>query len=118
MRKNINPQIWGESGWTFLSSCLSACDEESRSACLMLIHILPQVLPCTSCREHTRAYIATHPPKLEKDLVKWLDAFKLDVKQRLRLRTKEKTRTGASYVLVILTSAIFFSLLLYMCSKR
>ena len=72
MRANLEPEIWGPSGWAFLSSCVTACDEASRSDYLALLRLLPAVLPCSSCRHHAAEYISAHPPEKSAHLGDWL----------------------------------------------
>ena len=84
MRKNLNPQVWGKNGWTFLKQCAEACDEDSFPAYLNMISLLPDVLPCEKCRAHARAYVRDHPPKPGEDLVEWFQAFERSVGERKR----------------------------------
>ena len=75
MRKNIDPQICGAAGWTFLRNCLQACDADKRHVYIHWLYFLPEVLPCSTCREHATLYMSANPPDKEKDLVTWLDTF-------------------------------------------
>ena len=84
MRQNLSPKVWGPQGWDFLHNCLYASDESSRLAYLQLLHLLPSILPCASCREHASLYIAKNRPEDASDLKQWLVAFREAVADRVR----------------------------------
>lgn len=110
MRKNIDPQIWGAAGWTFLRSSLRASDEDTHHVYVRWLHLLPEILPCSTCREHAALYLSTNPPDQHKDLVMWLDAFQDDVARRLR-----NNRSSSSYGLFFYTLGVFAFVLLSTC---
>lgn len=82
MRKNVNPSVWGRTGWMFLKHCAQACDDESFPRYLEFLHLLPEVLPCEKCRKHARDYLSTRPPKPGESLTAWVEDFEASVRQR------------------------------------
>lgn len=84
MRQNLSPKVWGPQGWDFLHHCLTASDESSRVPYLQLLHLLPAVLPCASCREHAALYILKNPPEDAPDLKQWLLTFREVIAERVR----------------------------------
>ena len=87
MRANLDPSVWGEKGWAFLSNCLHAYDSSSRDAYLRFLRVLPEVLPCASCRQHAAEFLTKHPPEKRADLTLWLEDFRADVADRVRPQT-------------------------------
>lgn len=116
MRKNIDPSVWGAAGWVFLRNCLLACDDRSGAVYVQWLHLLPEVLPCGSCRAHARAYLSQHPPENHKDLVAWLDAFRRAVSERVRAKSKRSTSSSVGWAyysagllaMAILCTCLFF----------
>ena len=84
MRQNVSPKVWGPQGWDFLHNCLTAADESSRVPYLQLLHLLPAILPCASCREHAALYVLKNPPELAADLKQWLLTFREVIAERVR----------------------------------
>ncbi len=84
MRQNLSPQVWGRHGWDFLEHCLYAYDATSRIAYLQLLHLLPSILPCESCREHAALYLVKNPPEDAADLRQWLAVFRDAVAERVK----------------------------------
>lgn len=84
MRANLDPAIWGEKGWAFLENCLHAYDPTSRNAYLRFLHVLPEVLPCATCRQHAREFLTAHPPEERHDLSGWVEDFRMGVAERVR----------------------------------
>jgi hypothetical protein len=78
MRQNVDPKVWGPSAWSFLHHCVVACDETCSNSYKKFLELLPEVLPCEKCREHSGAYIAANPVDTS-NLVGWLDRFQLAV---------------------------------------
>jgi len=91
MRKNLNPRVWGKTGWSFLKHCAEACDEESFPRYLEFLQLLPEVLPCEKCRKHASEYLARNPPRNGEDLARWVEDFEANVRAR-----KEEERAEAS----------------------
>lgn len=89
MRKNVNPSVWGQTGWTFLKHCAQACDDESFPRYLEFLHLLPEVLPCEKCRKHARDYLSAHPPKPGESLTAWIEGFEASVRQRKAAQAAE-----------------------------
>lgn len=121
MRKNIDPVAWGAAGWVFLQNCLLASDDRSRPAYLHWLHLLPDVLPCGSCRAHAQAYISQHPPENHNDLVAWLDAFRAAVKERVQEKRTSSNSSGVGwtyYVAGLLTMAILCTCLFLLCLHK
>jgi hypothetical protein len=81
MRQNVDPKVWGPNAWAFLRHCAIACDETSSESYKNFLELLPKVLPCEQCREHSGAYIAANPVDTG-DLVTWLDRFQAVVANR------------------------------------
>lgn len=104
-RRNVHPSVWGPPAWAFLRSSAEACDEESQEAYRAFFELLPQVLPCARCREHSRSYLREHPVDV-KDLPAWLTRFEAHV-QRSKLQTRDggKTSRGFPLLLVLLLLA-------------
>lgn len=84
MRKNLDPAIWGPGAWDFLHNTVSAVDGASRGSYDRLMGLLPDVLPCASCREHAARYVREHPPDAAQRLDVWLQDFERDIRQRKR----------------------------------
>jgi len=81
MRQNVDPKQWGPQAWSFLRHCATACDESSGPSYKSFLELLPSVLPCEQCREHSGAYIAENPVDTG-DLVGWVERFRRAVSQR------------------------------------
>lgn len=81
MRQNVDPKIWGTCAWTFLRHCAEACDDTCQESYRQFIELLPEVLPCEQCREHSGRYIMENPVDTD-DLVSWIDRFRLAVAER------------------------------------
>lgn len=81
MRQNVDPALWGPSAWKFLDYCAKACDPGSAQSYKKWIELLPEVLPCEQCREHSAAYIASHPVDTS-DLNGWIKKFQSAVSHR------------------------------------
>lgn len=81
MRKNLDPRIWGPSAWTFLKHCATACDDSCAKSYKSFIELLPDVLPCEQCRNHSGIYIAENPVDTD-DLVGWIERFRQTVAER------------------------------------
>jgi hypothetical protein len=92
MRANVEPEIWGPSGWHFLTHCLEAYDASTRPAYIQLLQLLPAVLPCAKCRQHAAMYLVKHPPDDSDDLGKWLRDFRTAVAVRV---ASERRRRGS-----------------------
>jgi hypothetical protein len=81
MRQNVDPKVWGPSAWSFLHHCVTAYDETCSNSYKNFLELLPEVLPCERCREHSGAYIAANPVDTS-NLVSWLDRFRSAVAKR------------------------------------
>jgi hypothetical protein len=81
MRQNVDPKVWGPSAWSFLHHCVTACDESCSNSYQKFLELLPEVLPCEKCREHSKVYIAANPVDTS-NLVSWLDRFRSAVAKR------------------------------------
>lgn len=81
MRENVDPALWGPAAWKFLDYLAKACDAESAPSYRRFIELLPDVLPCERCREHSAVYIAEHPVDTS-DLEGWLKNFQDAVSHR------------------------------------
>lgn len=78
MRQNIDPKLWGSSGWTFLKYCAEGSDACSFET---LLNALPDILPCEECRFHCRQYVDTHPV-VDGDFALWMQEFQDAVSAR------------------------------------
>ena len=103
-RANLDPKAWGPPGWAFLSACAAACDEESAAAYRAFFQLLPNVLPCESCRAHAREYVRVHPPDAAA-LVAWLERVRRAVAQRTSRSDGRRWKNAA----------LFFFLFLFLC---
>ena len=107
MRRNLDPQVWGGGGWAFLEHCLLAADDSSREAYIQWLHLLPDVLPCSRCRQHCAEYLRAHPPAQEKDLLAWLHDFRAAVKHRKETSGRDlPSRPGWTLWVVLLITAV------------
>lgn len=104
MRANVDPRIWGPSAWKFLEHCAEAIDEKSIDSFRRLVDLLPDVLPCEACREHSAKYIATHPLS-GNDVKSWLKDFKSAVSLR-KASSCSRTSPKSSYPLLSMFLAI------------
>ena len=91
MRTDVDPSVWGSSGWAFLRNCLNSSDAASRPYHQQLLRLLPEVLPCGRCRRHSREYLGMHPPEQAPNLSGWLRDFE----EAVRRRTSEEPRSSA-----------------------
>lgn len=80
-RKNLDPKEWGPCAWRFLLDCAQAYDEHSAPAYDALVRLLPEVLPCSTCRAHAAEYIETYPVDTA-DLTGWLMTFREAIRRR------------------------------------
>ena len=92
MRKNLDPNYWGPSAWLFLETCLEGAehDTKAKKAQIELYRLLPDLLPCERCREHTKEYLYHNPPSLKSDLRDWLSTFKETIRQRKMMEHMEE----------------------------
>jgi hypothetical protein len=111
MRKNLDPSLWGPGAWQFLRQCAEACDDESRHHYLRLFHLLPDILPCETCREHSREYLLESGPEHEKNLLRWLQDFETAV----RLRKHNESRKKSTPRMFLLLVVVMLSLILGVC---
>jgi hypothetical protein len=94
MRHNINPEIWGGCAWDFLLHCAQGADERSYESYKKLVDLLPDVLPCSACREHCDKYIRENPlDDARNDITGWLERFRSQVAQNNALgrRTEDSS---------------------------
>ena len=118
-RANLDPRAWGPQGWTFLSACAEACDEASCASYVRFLGLLPEVLPCASCRLHAAEYLADHPVDC-RDLPAWLRAFRAAVRRRRAQGGGEEEGAASRFglvspscaVLCVVASALLLVLLL------
>jgi hypothetical protein len=115
MRRNVSPKVWGREGWTFLTSCAQACDEESFDKYVQFLELLPDVLPCEQCRYHARQYLLEHPPSKAPDLTQWVQDFERAVGQRKAPAGGDPPLPSATYLLVLLSLAFLLVFLLGLC---
>ena len=85
MRRNVNPKIWGPYAWQFLEDCADSVDEGSYGSYKRLIDLLPELLPCTRCRDHCKEYLHLHPLPPVEGLRDWLAKFRQSIKRRTDL---------------------------------
>ena len=100
MRANVEPWYWGRCGWLFLSACVKAVDDESRSTYDTFLKLVPEVIPCATCRMHGQKFVKEHPPEKAKDLSQWLMQFENDVATRKSKRPPSMLRVIFFYLLL------------------
>ena len=111
MRANLDPKSWGPSAWTFLEACAEGSDEESVQDFKNMIYSLPRVLPCETCRKHSREYIETHPIDCN-DPVEWLHDFKDAVSRRTKSCSCRAPRSWFWFFVVALVA--LFALVVFL----
>jgi hypothetical protein len=99
-RVDYDPRLWGSAGWTFLEYCARGLDEKSASSFQDFLRLLPQVLPCDSCRVETEAYIQDHPFRGVRPL-DWVLSFRASVAARLRSQARAPCHVYACLALVL-----------------
>ena len=77
----MDPRDWGPCAWKFLFDAATARDAQSGDAYRRLIELLPDVLPCASCRAHAATYIRDNPVDVER-LPAWLQSFRDAIRRR------------------------------------
>lgn len=118
MRKDLDPALWGRSGWSFLRSCAEASDAGTRSHYHQLFRLLPDVLPCGNCRHHSREYLRQFPPEEAPNLVVWLNDFEEAVRQRKSSTSLAATSSPVGYrwillcliIVIAVSAAVAFTL--------
>ena len=88
----MDPVVWGPGAWDFLHNLVSAADESTRGSYDNLMLLLPDVLPCATCREHAGRYVREHPPHSAPSLESWLWDFERRVGERKRSEDAERRR--------------------------
>lgn len=83
MRKNLNPNYWGPCAWQFLHDAATGIDDESMQYFVQLVALLPHILPCKTCREHTAEYLKTTPVNVHNPRL-WLSDLRTCVRERKR----------------------------------
>ena len=124
MRQNLDPAVWGPGAWDFLHNVISAADENTRGSYDSLMLLLPDILPCESCREHAGRYVREHPPQSSASLDSWLRDFERSVAARRRSenaerrRSQRRARKGAPWQLVWVLILLVLALALASFSQR
>ena len=84
MRENLNPSTWGPCAWTFMEAMARGLDAGSRRSFERFLELLPDLLPCEACRQHSRVYVDSMPLG-GCSPVRWVQDFRSHVqKQRPR----------------------------------
>lgn len=94
-RPNVDPKIWGPPAWKFLRYCAVACDDTCSESYRRFLELLPDVLPCEQCREHSAAYIVENPVDTN-NLVKWIDRFQQAVSKRKAIEGADDVGASAA----------------------
>jgi hypothetical protein len=77
-RRNLDPQLWGPSAWTFMESIAEGLDGRSLRHFERFLEVLPELLPCKVCRAHSRAYIDAVPLN-DTPPLQWVKDFRAHV---------------------------------------
>ena len=116
MRKNLNPKVWGKTGWSFLKHCAEACDQDSFPRYLEFLKLLPEVLPCEKCRKHAADYLARNPPETGDNLSQWVEDFEANVRARKDAELAAPSEEGAAFTQgYLLLGLVLISLVLALC---
>ena len=83
-RRNINPKVWGPSGWKFLDKIVEGypnrATHDDQVQMLDFLTSLGHVLPCAKCRENYITFTLKYPPieyvGSKRNVKKWLQAYK------------------------------------------
>jgi hypothetical protein len=77
-----------------------------------LVDLLPALLPCESCREHTRNYIRENPPRSSRNLREWLSGFRAEIRSRVGGRRPDPKGAGTRAAALAFSAALLLFLLL------
>jgi hypothetical protein len=81
----IDPDVWGFRAWSVLFAIgrrMQGADEKMRSAWIKLVRMLPDVLPCHTCRCCCAKFIKNTPPELTNNPLTWLNLLRSEVAAR------------------------------------
>ncbi|AXN90926.1 putative Evr1/Alr family thiol oxidoreductase [Namao virus] len=74
---NLNPSIWGPSGWFFLDTILYSLEKDESPQNLTNVvnffYSIKDILPCQSCRDNYVLFLQNNPLKCvnKEDLIQW-----------------------------------------------
>jgi hypothetical protein len=85
----VDPDEWGSLAWSCIfGSAMRVVSEpspERLAAWRQLVTLLPNILPCFSCRHCCAKYLAKYPlPASSGEIMTWLERLRLDVRDRNR----------------------------------
>lgn len=93
-RRNINPKIWGPSGWKFLDKVVQGYPKRaSHSDQMQMLDFLTSLghaLPCSKCRENYVNFTMKYPPieyvESKNNVKRWLKAYRKSSKYIKRFK--------------------------------
>ena len=90
--RNINPELWGPSGWNFIHYAALGLEQSRLPSFRMFLDVLPDMLPCENCRSHARNYLSSHQVATASDAFGFTVDFHNAVNSRLGKPTMDAIR--------------------------
>lgn len=99
----VDPAKWGPGAWRFLHFASMIFPDKPTDAVLgayrVLFHVLPEVLPCSRCRNHLRKTYRVLPPNIGSrgELIRWVSALHARTNKDLHKRLKNPSFSSQSH---------------------
>ena len=84
------------------------------------MRLLPDVLPCQSCRSHAYEFVSINPPEEAKDLKSWLQTFRSTVAARKRMNSSDRVepRRGMPVILSLMFVILLIAIPIALFAQR
>lgn len=93
---DINPSIWGPSGWIFLENVAKGFPKNptiiEKHNYKVFFTSLTNILPCSTCRQNYKKHLRNYPLKdylkNSNTLLKWVNLIKTKTKEKIKQQIK------------------------------